>query len=79
MVCNPADASGRDTVLFGNSAQEWPESFPQLRVQHRGTLFGAENTMNIERARDVGHGRLYSGSRILIFFTNFLLLASDLS
>jgi len=29
-----------DTVLFGNSAQEWPEPFPQLRVQHRGTLFG---------------------------------------
>jgi hypothetical protein len=58
----PADASGRDTVLFGNSAQEWPEPFPQLKVQHRGTLFGAENTMNIERARDVGHGRLYSVS-----------------
>ena len=30
----PADASGRDTVLFGNSAQEWLEPFPQLRVQH---------------------------------------------
>ena len=57
----PADASGRDTVLFGNSAQEWPEPFPQLKVQHRGTLFGAENTMNIERARGVGHGQLYSG------------------
>jgi hypothetical protein len=25
------------------------------------TLFGAENTMNIERAKGVGHGRLYSG------------------
>jgi hypothetical protein len=34
VVCNPADASGRDTVLFGNSAQEWLEPFPQLRVQH---------------------------------------------
>jgi hypothetical protein len=56
VVCNPADASGRDTVLFGNSAQEWPEPFPQLRVQHRGTLFGAENTMNIEKAKGVGHG-----------------------
>jgi hypothetical protein len=33
-----------------------PEPFPQLRVQHRGTLFGAENTMNIEKARRVGHG-----------------------
>jgi hypothetical protein len=33
----------------------------QLRVQHRGTLFGAENTMNIERAKGVGHGRSYSG------------------
>jgi hypothetical protein len=53
-----SDASGRDTVLFGNSAQEWPEPFPQLRVQHRGTLFGAENTMNIERARGVGHGTI---------------------
>ena len=48
-------------VFFGNSAQEWPEPFPQLRVQHRGTLFGAENTMNIEKAKGVGHGRLYSG------------------
>jgi hypothetical protein len=56
VVCNPADASGRDTVLFGNSAQEWPEPFPRLRVQHRGTLFGAENIMNIERAKGVGHG-----------------------
>jgi hypothetical protein len=61
-ACNLADASGRDTVLFGNSAQEWPVPFPQLRVQHRGTLFGAENTMNIEEAKGVGHGRLYSGS-----------------
>jgi hypothetical protein len=63
VVCNPADASGRVpcTVLFGNSAQEWPEPFPQLRVQHRGTLFGAEDTMNIERARGVGHGRLHFG------------------
>jgi hypothetical protein len=32
VVCNPADASGRDTVLFGNSAQEWPEPFPQVRL-----------------------------------------------
>jgi hypothetical protein len=31
------------------------------RCKHRGTLFGAENTMNIERAKGVGHGRLYSG------------------
>ena len=54
VVCNPADASGRDTVLFGNSVQEWPEPFPQLRVQHRGTFFDAENTMNIERAKGVG-------------------------
>ena len=38
----PRVTSGRDTVLFGHSAQEWPEPFPQLRVQHRGTLFGAE-------------------------------------
>ena len=58
VVCNPADASGHDTVLFGNSAQERPEPFPQLRVQHRDTLFGAENTMNIERAKGVGHGRI---------------------
>jgi hypothetical protein len=47
--------------FVGNSALEWPEPFPQLRVQHRRTLFGAENTMNIERARGVGHGRLCSG------------------
>ena len=26
------------TVLFGNSALEWPEPFPQLRVLHRVTL-----------------------------------------
>jgi len=57
VVSNPADASGRDTVLFGNSAQERPEPFPQLRVQHRDTLFGAENTMNIERAKGIGRGR----------------------
>ena len=47
--------------FVGNSALEWPEPFPQLRVQHRRTLFGAENAMNIERARGVGHGRLCSG------------------
>jgi hypothetical protein len=58
VVCNPADASGRDTVLFGYSAQEWPDPFPQLRVQDRDTLFGADNTMNIKRAKGVGHGRL---------------------
>ena len=58
VVCNPADASGHDTVLFGNSAQERPEPFPQLRFQHRDTLFGAENTMNIERAKGVSHGRI---------------------
>jgi hypothetical protein len=62
VVCNPVDASGRDTVLFGNSAQQWPEPFPQLRVQHRGTLSAAENTMNIERAKCVGDDRLYSGT-----------------
>ena len=28
---------------------------------HRYLLFDAENTMNIERARGVGYGRLYSG------------------
>jgi len=28
----PADASGFDTVLFGNTAQERPQPFPQLRV-----------------------------------------------
>jgi hypothetical protein len=37
--------------LSGYSAQEWPEPFSQLRVQHRRTLFGAEDTMNIERAK----------------------------
>jgi hypothetical protein len=55
----PAEASGCDTILFGNSAQEWPEPFPQLRVQQRDTLFGAENTMNIERAKGVCHGQNY--------------------
>src|SRR5271165_6695810 len=66
-------ASGRDTVLFGNSAQERPEPFPQLRVQHRDTLFGAENTMNIERAKGVGHGRIIFWHFIQehIFFTFF--------
>src|SRR5260370_4727632 len=57
VVCNPADASGRDTIFFGNSAQEWPETFPKLRVQHRDTLFGAENTMNFERAKGVCPGQ----------------------
>src|SRR4029077_19807653 len=70
VVCNPADASGRDTILFGNSAQEWPEPFPQLRVQHRDTLFGAENTMNIERAKGVCYGGL---SRISTFTIRFFL------
>jgi hypothetical protein len=35
-----------------------PEPFLQLGVQHRDALFGAENTMNIERAKGVGHGRI---------------------
>jgi hypothetical protein len=38
VVCNPADASGRDTVKFGARS------------------LVAENTMNIERAKGVGHG-----------------------
>jgi len=38
VVCNPADAPGFDTVLFGNTAQERPQPFPQLRVQHRDAL-----------------------------------------
>jgi hypothetical protein len=75
VVCNPADPSGRDTVLFGNSTQEWPEPFPQLRVQHRDTLFGAENTMNIERAKGVGHGRLYSGISLTKTYLNYVLTA----
>ena len=54
----PRRRSGFDTVLFGNTAQERPEPFPQLRVQHRDALFGTENTMNIERAKGVGHGRI---------------------
>ena len=68
VVCNPADASGRDTVLFGNSAQEWPEPFPQLRVQHRDTLFCAENTDYVLVLRALIH----------VFYA-FLPLASNLN
>jgi hypothetical protein len=34
---------------------------PSGQAQHLGTLFGAENTMNIGRAKGVDQGRLYSG------------------
>jgi len=78
VICNPADGSGLDTVLFGNTAQERPEPFPQLRFEHRDTLFGAENTMNIERAKGVGHGRIifWRFTQEHIFFP-FLPLSRD--
>jgi hypothetical protein len=73
VVCNPADASGRGIVFFGNSAQEWPEPFPKLRVQHRGTLFGAENTMNIEEQKVLAMADDILAFRILTkHFTKFV-------
>jgi hypothetical protein len=49
--------SRRDRLIVARhevpGSQEWPEPVPQLRVQHRGTLFGAENTMNILKEQKV--------------------------
>jgi hypothetical protein len=50
------DASGRVTVLFGNSAQEWPER-SSAQGSTSGHALGAENTMNIERARVLAMAR----------------------
>jgi len=63
------------TVLFGNYAQERPQPFPRLRVQHRDALFGTENTMNIERAKGAGHGRIIFWHLELRFSRSLLIQA----
>jgi hypothetical protein len=52
---------------------------PSAQGSTSGMLFGAENTMNIERARVLAMADYIPAFRILTFFTNFFLFASDLS
>jgi hypothetical protein len=68
------------SFFFGNSAQEWPKPLPKLRVQHRGTLFGAENTMNIEEQKVLAMADDILAFRILTkHLLSLFLVGSDLS
>ena len=62
-VCrrNSAHAALETLGIPGNSAQERPEPFPQLRVQRRSTLFGAENKMNMRAQKVLAMAGSYSG------------------
>ena len=79
MVCDFPDAFGDNPILFRDTAHVRPKVSSDFWTQHRGALFGAKDTMDVEARKSVRHmARGYAKPGYIITYnTSVLLLAPN--